>query len=144
MNCLAHDTHRPRIVSDRSNPAWGERRNPWARAGATVAAASHPGDPHLADVHDRIRNAERRTTQIDDELAILTGDLVADTEVTAALADFDAVWDCLAPREQARVIELLVERVAYDGDGGNISITFRPSGIKQLAGELAKRKEDAA
>ncbi len=109
-----------------------------------LAASSHPGDPHLADAHDRIRNAERRVTQIDDELATLAGDLVDEAEVAAALADFDAVWDCLAPREQARIIELLVERVAYDGDGGNISITFRPSGIKSLAGELAERKEEAA
>jgi hypothetical protein len=42
------------------------------------------------------------------------------------------------------VIELLVERVNYDGDGGYISITFRPSGIKTLASELAERKEEAA
>ena len=41
-------------------------------------------------------------------------------------------------------IELLVERVNYDGDRGNISITFRPSGVKTLVGELAKRKEEAA
>jgi hypothetical protein len=60
------------------------------------------------------------------------------------LADFDAVWDCLAPHEQARVIELLVECVAYNGEAGNISITFRPSGIRSLAGELAARKEEAA
>jgi site-specific DNA recombinase len=77
-------------------------------------------------------------------LASLDGDLVDETEVATALGDFDALWDCLAPREQARVIELLVERVSYDGDGGNISITFRPTGIKTLAGELAKRNEEAA
>lgn len=107
-------------------------------------AVARPGDPHLLDAHDRIRDAERRVTEIDDELATLEGDLVDEREVTATLADFDALWDCLAPREQARVIELLVERVAYDGNGGNISITFRPAGIKTLAGELAKRKEEAA
>lgn len=109
-----------------------------------LAAESRPGDPRLADAHDRIRAAERRITQIDDELATLEGDLIDEREVATALSDFDAVWDCLAPREQSRVIELLVERVAYDGDGGNISITFRPSGIKALAGELAERKEEAA
>lgn len=107
-------------------------------------ATSLPSDPRLADAHDRIRDAERRVTQIDDELATLDGDLVDDGEVAAALADFDAVWDCLAPREQSRVIELLIERVSYDGDGGNILITFRPSGIKTLAVELAQRKEEAA
>jgi site-specific DNA recombinase len=106
-----------------------------------LAAMAHPGDPRLADAHDRIRDAERRVTQIEDELATLDCDLVDEAEVATALADFDAMWDCLAPREQARVFELLVERVAYDGDGGNISITFRPSGIKTLA---AERQEEAA
>jgi site-specific DNA recombinase len=121
----------------------GQLRDDHAELGR-LAASSRPGDPRLADVHDRIRDAERRVTEIDDELAALEGDLVVEDEVVAALADFDAVWDCLAPREQARVIELLVECVAYDGEGGNISITFRPSGIKALAGELAERQEEAA
>ena len=109
-----------------------------------LAAESQPGDPRLADTHDRIRQAERRITQIDDELATLDGELVDETEASAALADFNALWDCLAPREQARVIELLVERVAYDGRAGKIAITFRPTGIKTLASELAERKDEAA
>lgn len=46
--------------------------------------------------------------------------------------------------KKARVIELVVEQITYDGDGGNISITFRPTGIKTLAGQLAKRNEEAA
>ena len=83
-------------------------------------------------------------TEIDNELATLDGDLVYDGEVTATLADSDAVWASLAPREQARVIELLVERVAYDGKGGQLAITFRPSGINSFASEMTKRKDDAA
>jgi site-specific DNA recombinase len=83
-------------------------------------------------------------TEIDNQLATLDGDLVNDGEVTAALADFDAVWASLAPREQARVIELLVERVAYDGNGGHLAITFRSSGIKALASEMTKQKEATA
>jgi site-specific DNA recombinase len=109
-----------------------------------LAGTACPGTPRLLDAHDRIRDAERRVTEIDDELATLEGELIDEAEVVAALADFDAVWDCLAPREQARVVELLVEGVVYDGHAGNIAITFRPAGIKTLAGELATRKEDAA
>jgi site-specific DNA recombinase len=109
-----------------------------------LAATAHPGDPRLADAHDRIHEAERRVSQIDNELAALDGDFVDEAEVAAALVDFDAVWDCVAPREQARIVELLVERVAYDGNAGSISITFRPAGIKSLAGELTQRKEEAA
>jgi site-specific DNA recombinase len=83
-------------------------------------------------------------TEIDDELATLDGELVDEAEATAALVEFDALWDCLTPREQARVVELLVERVAYDGRAGKIAITFRPTGIKTLASELAERKDEAA
>jgi len=131
-----------RLKAERSELR-GRLRDDHAELGR-LAAASRPGDPRLVDAHDRIRDAERRVTEIDDELATLDGELVDEAEVAAALADFDAVWDCLAPREQARAIELLVERVEYDGDGGSVSITFRPSGIKALAGELANRKEEAA
>jgi hypothetical protein len=60
------------------------------------------------------------------------------------LADFDVLWDCLVSRERAPILELLIDRVAYDAEAGSISITFRPAGIKALAGELAQRKEEAA
>ncbi|UUO05326.1 recombinase zinc beta ribbon domain-containing protein [Blastopirellula sp. J2-11] len=109
-----------------------------------LAATVGPGDSRLADAHDRIQEAERRSTEIEDELAALGGDALDRTEVAAALAEFDAVWACLAPREQERVIGLLVERVEYDGDGGNISISFRPSGIRTLVGELANTKDEVA
>ena len=48
------------------------------------------------------------------------------------------VWDTLSPREQARVIRLLVEQVNYDGEKGTVSVTFHPSGIKVLADEFAE------
>jgi hypothetical protein len=41
----------------------------------------------------------------------------------------------VAPEEQARAIQLLVERVEYDGKAGTIAVTFHPSGIKALASE---------
>jgi site-specific DNA recombinase len=109
-----------------------------------LAGTAHAGDTRVVDAHERIREAERRVTEIEDELAALDGDLVDEAEVAAALADFDAVWDCLAPREQTRVIELLVDQVVYDGDRGNVAITFRPSGIKIVAGELSRIEEEAA
>ena len=61
------------------------------------------------------------------------------------MAVFDPIWDSLTPREKARIIHLLVERVDYDAATGKVAITFHPSGIKTLADELADRKsEDAA
>jgi len=46
------------------------------------------------------------------------------------------VWETLSPREQVRVIRLLVQRVDYDGEKGTVSVTFHPAGIKTLADEL--------
>ena len=38
-----------------------------------------------------------------------------------------------APRERASVLQLLIERVDYDGKGGELAITFRPAGLVVLA-----------
>ena len=85
------------------------------------------------------RSAESRLTEIDNELITLDGELIDDARVTTALGGFDNLWDALAPREQARVLELLVERVKYDGKNGNVSLTFHPCGIKSLTEELANQ-----
>lgn len=98
----------------------------------------------LAETQERIRSAERRLTEIDNELISLDGKLVADEVVSKALAEFDQLWEALVPREQARVLELLVERVEYDGEHGNVALTFHPCGIKSLTQELANQQEDAA
>jgi len=37
------------------------------------------------------------------------------------------------------VVQLLVERVDYDGSQGKVAITFQPTGIQALADELAQR-----
>lgn len=62
---------------------------------------------------------------MDSELAKLETEQIGGAEVKAALADFDGVWEALQPREQARVIELLVESITWDGEVESISIAFR-------------------
>ena len=82
------------------------------------------------------RAAEQRATQVREELIALGRQVVDEKEVAKALAVFDPVWDTLAPREQVRVIRLLVQRVVYDGEKSTVSVTFHPAGIKTLADEL--------
>ena len=71
----------------------------------------------------------------------LSGELVDEREVVQALSLFDPIWESLTPREQARIVRLLVERVDYDGRQSTVSVTFRPTGIKALAQQAT---EDAA
>lgn len=52
-----------------------------------------------------------------------------------ALEAVDAKWETLPPQERVRLVRLLVERVAYDGEKETVAITFRPDGIKTFARE---------
>jgi site-specific DNA recombinase len=86
-----------------------------------------------ADLQERAQTAERRLSELSDERQRLGRDLLDEADAARALAAFDPVWETLSPREQARLLQLLIERVDYDGRDGTISITFHPSGIKALA-----------
>jgi site-specific DNA recombinase len=58
-----------------------------------------------------------------------------EAEATRALAGLDPAWVTMTPDEQARVVQLLVSRVDYDGARGKVAITFHPLGLKTLAGD---------
>lgn len=100
--------------------------------------AETPATSRLADLQERIRGTERRAAQVREQLLTLRRDNVDETEVATAMAKFDPVWDSLTPREQAHVIDLLVERVEYDGATGKVSIIFHYNGIKSLTDEIAE------
>ncbi len=89
----------------------------------------------LADLQDRIRASEQRITAIREEVIALERETVGESELTQALAHFDPVWESLSPRERARIIRLLIERVGYDGRDGRVTVAFRSVGIKALCSE---------
>ena len=111
------------------------RHNTELRKLAGRLATNGSATDRVADLQDRVRSAEQRSTQVREELMGLERDLLDEKEVARALAAFDPVWESLAPREQVRVIRLLVQRVDYDGDQGTVSVTFHPAGIKMLSRE---------
>ena len=59
---------------------------------------------------------------------------VTEREVRSALAEFEELWDELFPAEQARIVELLVERVDLQPDG--IDLRLRVEGLTSLCSEL--------
>lgn len=90
----------------------------------------------LADLQERIRLAERRATEIREEAIALDRSLVDERQATAVFTAFEPLWQTLTPREQSRLLHLLVERIDYDGPGGTVGMTFHAAGIKTLAQEL--------
>jgi hypothetical protein len=62
-------------------------------------------------------------------------------DVRAALQRLDPLWDELFPAEQARVIQLLVERVDVAPDGADIRM--RAEGLTKLVADLSAIKPAA-
>lgn len=89
----------------------------------------------LADLQDQIRTLEQRMTAIREEAISLQKETVDEGDLTKALSVFDPVWESLSPREQSRIIRLLIEHVGYDGRDGKVTVTFRSLGIKALCSE---------
>jgi site-specific DNA recombinase len=75
----------------------------------------------------------------------LTGD-IKEAEVREALEQFDPIWDELFPVEQARVVQLLVERIDVSLD--SVTIRLHTSGLASLIAEMQsmpapQRRRDA-
>lgn len=100
---------------------------------ATSEPTASAATARIADLTDQVSQSERRLTEVDGQIAELRGDLVTEADVAAAFAEFDNVWTVLSPREQVRLINLLVHRVEFDAADSSIEVSFYPSGIKALA-----------
>jgi site-specific DNA recombinase len=62
--------------------------------------------------------------------------------VTLLLADFATVWNELFPAEQARIVQLLVERVNLQEDV--LEVRIRTDGLVSLVAELQQDERKAA
>jgi site-specific DNA recombinase len=117
------------------------------RRTATAEPATAASTARIADLNDQVREAERRLGEIEEKLGELRSMLVDEADVAAAFTDFDNLWKALSPREQVRVIHLLVARVEFDAGDSTIEVSFHAAGIKTLTadGEAdAAHVEDAA
>ena len=61
---------------------------------------------------------------------------VTDADAVTALEQFEPLWDELFPAEQARIVQLLVERVEVGPKGADIRL--RVEGLKSLALDLSQ------
>lgn len=58
----------------------------------------------------------------------------AEDEVRAALAALEPLWAELFPAEQARIVQMLIERVDIGTDG--LRLRFRDKGLAQMVMEV--------
>ncbi|MEN1705819.1 MAG: recombinase family protein [Planctomycetota bacterium] len=96
------------------------------------AAASPHAAARLADLHAGLADAQQRADDANTMIAEVEAEMVLPEEVDAALEDFDGVWSRLSPKQQVRLVRLLVQRVDYDAEKGSVSIAFHPLGLRRL------------
>jgi site-specific DNA recombinase len=70
----------------------------------------------------------------------LGGD-ISEAEVRDALERLDPLWDELFPAEQARIVQLLIERVDISPDGADIRL--RTQGLMSLVADLSAIQPEA-
>ena len=88
---------------------------------------------------DQVRKILRQPEMIVKTWAAARGEDedVTEAEVRDRLVEFEELWDELFPTEQARIVQLLVERIDVDIDG--ISIRLRTEGLTSLVAEMRAR-----
>jgi len=69
------------------------------------------------------------------------GDGLIETDVREALQNLDPLWDELFPAEQARVLQLLIERVEVHPD--RIDLRFRIDGLQSLVADITTGRRAA-
>lgn len=81
--------------------------------------------------------SEMRIKKIQMEESLLTRE-----EFMKALAVTSPIWDTLFPREQRRILKLLLREVDYDGRDGTLGLTLNEKGIKFLYSEINPSTKD--
>lgn len=95
----------------------------------------------IAELHERLSDAQERLPAVEARVGELERESISPDEASAAFADFDLLWQNLIPREQARLLQLLISVVEYDAEAQSISVTFRPTSIRAL---IDRKLGDAA
>jgi site-specific DNA recombinase len=114
-----------------------EARGVMAALGGDSARQNGLAAERLAELDQRVSQLERRLAEIQDELARIARSTVSHAQVQRAMELFDPIWDVLLDRERYRIMHLLLERIVYDGEKGEIELQFHALGITRLANEAA-------
>ena len=88
----------------------------------------------LTGVQERVARLESRQAEIKNELATLDVQAIDRAELARALVEFNELWSVLLTPERERVLQLLIERIDYDGN--RLDIAWRLAGFGQLAEEI--------
>ena len=95
----------------------------------------------LAKAQKEVDTIAARWTEAEARAKKLADRHVDEANLVRALENFDDVWNTLIVPERMRLLELLVDKITFDGPTKQMTITFRPTGIATLAAEVGTGAE---
>jgi site-specific DNA recombinase len=123
-----------RILKQRLNRCQKEKQKlleSISKGGIIAAKAAE----RLDQVAEETESANSRLSDLRRQRSVLQKQKFDTEDLTAAINQFDPIWNVLLPRERVRIVRLLIQQVDFDGETGTMGITFQPLGIKALAAE---------
>lgn len=109
-----------------------------SRTEATGSAEAGMTEEHVAR---REEEREREETALHVALAQAEERRVETEELRHALVVFEETWDVLVPKERARILLTLLERVDY-GPDGKLGLTLSPRGMQALGRLVSQEVEE--
>jgi site-specific DNA recombinase len=103
-----------------------------AAAVGPAAEALHDG---LAAAQERLVTLEARLREVRTQVEDLTRIQVDEADLARALQSLTPIWEVLHAPERERILQLLIETIAYDGRIEAMTFVFRLSGLGTLANE---------
>jgi site-specific DNA recombinase len=104
----------------------------------SLRRVSGKGDAtQLADLQRQRMQIESDITKLDSTITALSDKSLTEDELLKAIHSFHPAWESLTLHERIRLLRLLIHQVTYDGENGEIAVTFHPNGIKSIETEEA-------
>jgi hypothetical protein len=86
----------------------------------------------LAVLHDRVARERSRLAEVTTEIESDALGGLNEEALVKALRDFDGIWNALRGEERVRLVHLLVQRVDYNAESGEVFIHFGHSGLNSF------------
>ena len=98
----------------------------------------------LETIRENIGHLERRLADNQEQTFSLQQQRLGVEQAAQALPALEQGFSELPVIDQARLLQLMVQRVDYDGGQGKLALTLDPAGLVAVLEEQAKRNQETA
>lgn len=99
---------------------------------ALAASSSEEAIAKLAFLQERAQREREQLTELMRQIDASGTENLNEQALVQALTDFDGIWDALRSEEREKLIQLLVSRVGYNAESGEVQIQFHASGLNDF------------